>query len=81
MFTFTGPCAENTLGYSTSECVSTLHLSQFISSMSRNSKAEAPHDVPFIDFEQLGSYLLSAELQNHGDLVILCLLSTFHQRY
>lgn len=69
MFIFTGLCAENTLSYSTSKCVSTLHLSRFISSMSRNSKAEAPHDVPFIDFEQLGSYLLSVELQNHGDLL------------
>lgn len=38
-----GLWAENVFcHHGTSECVSMLHLSQFISSMSRNSRAEAP---------------------------------------
>lgn len=35
-------CRKHVLCHSTSECVSMLHLSQFISSVSRNSKVAAP---------------------------------------
>lgn len=74
-------CWKHVLCYSTSECVSMLHLSQFISSMSRNSKAEAP---PWRSFYRLwATGLISADCLTSNSwqysyfVLIVCFLSTW----